>query len=254
MHLTYLEVSKGLSTVEIHGGVLRSNNMLELVLKKSIIWTRFLTWGSPHLAIPTRVNIKAELRSASNFSKMSVRFVHDTKKKDSTTLVTSEKSSMAFHKMSLNTLKNECRSRGLKVSGRKAELVSRITSNQGLNELRLLKHTVPSCDPKKMTINTPKRASGKLDQTTSTVMPERIKKPETITISSLKQDCYKNIQKAPEPRFAESNTVTNKTTIGTNQAVISEYVISARDKRFFFGFATFVCIWWTSQYIGDRER
>lgn len=238
----------------MHEGVLRSHSVFMRGLWNNVVRARFPTWRSLHLSIPIGVITNAELRSASNFSKISVRSVHDTKKKDSTTLVTSDKSSMAFHKMSLNTLKNECRSRGLKVSGRKAELVSRITSNQGLNELRLLKHTVPSCDPKKMTINTPKRASGKLDQTTSTVMPERIKKPETITISSLKQDCYKNIQKAPEPRFAESNTVTNKTTIGTNQAVISEYVISARDKRFFFGFVTFVSIWWTSQYIGESEQ
>lgn len=51
------------------------------------------------------------------------RNVHQTSKKNSL-LVTSKQSEFAI--MSLNTLKMECRKRGLKVSGRKTELVSRI--------------------------------------------------------------------------------------------------------------------------------
>lgn len=53
-----------------------------------------------------------------------VRSVHQTSKTDSSTLLQSKKSE--FGLMSLNSLKAECRKRGLKISGRKAELVSRI--------------------------------------------------------------------------------------------------------------------------------
>ncbi|CEP23908.1 unnamed protein product [Cyberlindnera jadinii] len=57
-----------------------------------------------------------------------VRLVHQTTKKDATPLLNSKKSE--FSLMSLQTLKAECRKRGLKVSGRKAELVSRVANHE----------------------------------------------------------------------------------------------------------------------------
>lgn len=53
------------------------------------------------------------------------KYVHNTPKKDHTTLLTTDKHA-SFNVMSLKALKNECRSRGLRVSGKKAELVDRI--------------------------------------------------------------------------------------------------------------------------------
>lgn len=57
--------------------------------------------------------------------RISCRFVHSTPKKDHTTLLSNDKLA-TFNVMSLKALKNECRTRGLKISGRKGELVDRI--------------------------------------------------------------------------------------------------------------------------------
>ncbi|SCU79473.1 LANO_0A06370g1_1 [Lachancea nothofagi CBS 11611] len=54
-----------------------------------------------------------------------LRQVHSTAKKDHTTLLNSDKLA-TFNVLSLKALKNECRTRGLKISGRKGELVDRI--------------------------------------------------------------------------------------------------------------------------------
>lgn len=56
----------------------------------------------------------------------SKRFVHQTSKKQQTSLLNSRKSDFAL--MSLKSLKQECRKRGLKVSGKKADLVLRVQS------------------------------------------------------------------------------------------------------------------------------
>ncbi|KAH3672362.1 hypothetical protein WICMUC_004334 [Wickerhamomyces mucosus] len=59
-------------------------------------------------------------------SKTFKRLVHETSKKNSSSLLNTKSSE--FSLMSLNTLKQECRKRGLKVSGRKSELISRIST------------------------------------------------------------------------------------------------------------------------------
>lgn len=56
------------------------------------------------------------------------RSVHQSSKNNATTLFSSKTSE--FSVMSLNSLKTECRKRGLKVSGKKADLVSRITTHE----------------------------------------------------------------------------------------------------------------------------
>ncbi|SCU91177.1 LAFA_0F02278g1_1 [Lachancea sp. 'fantastica'] len=53
------------------------------------------------------------------------RLVHSTPRKDHTTLLSNDKLA-SFNVLSLKALKNECRNRGLKISGRKGELVDRI--------------------------------------------------------------------------------------------------------------------------------
>ncbi|SCU81759.1 LAMI_0B07558g1_1 [Lachancea mirantina] len=53
------------------------------------------------------------------------RSVHNTSAQSHTTILSSDKLA-SFNIMSLKALKNECRSRGLKVSGKKLELVERI--------------------------------------------------------------------------------------------------------------------------------
>lgn len=74
-----------------------------------------------HLVVPNIADSKNDALKYQTFT----RNVHETKKKDQSPLL-SKKSEFAL--MSLNTLKTECRKRGLKVSGRKADLVSRIAT------------------------------------------------------------------------------------------------------------------------------
>ncbi|AMD20141.1 HCL010Cp [Eremothecium sinecaudum] len=57
-----------------------------------------------------------------------IRTVHKTARNDSTTLFSSEKKLSSFKTMTLTSLKNECRSRGLKVSGKKSELLDRLAA------------------------------------------------------------------------------------------------------------------------------
>ncbi|KAH3903303.1 Aim34p SCDLUD_000928 [Saccharomycodes ludwigii] len=66
-------------------------------------------------------------RSASQLSgSIGVRFVHNTNKQDHTTLFNT--SNDKYSKMSLKHLKIECKNRGLKVSGKKSDLISRISA------------------------------------------------------------------------------------------------------------------------------
>ncbi|SCW01508.1 LAFE_0E01200g1_1 [Lachancea fermentati] len=76
------------------------------------------------------------------------RSVHQTSKNEHTPLLSTDKLS-TFNVMSLKALKTECRSRGLKVSGRKLELVDRILAFENMrpssgsisNEAARLIHT-----------------------------------------------------------------------------------------------------------------
>lgn len=69
------------------------------------------------------VGVQSSLQSSFAESK---RFVHQTSKNQQTILLNSRKSDFAL--LSLKSLKQECRKRGLKVSGKKADLISRIQS------------------------------------------------------------------------------------------------------------------------------
>ncbi|CEP63397.1 Aim34p LALA0_S08e01508g [Lachancea lanzarotensis] len=62
------------------------------------------------------------------------RLVHSTLRKDHTTLLSNDKLA-SFNVLSLKALKNECRNRGLKISGRKGELVDRILAFENSKSL-----------------------------------------------------------------------------------------------------------------------
>ncbi|KAH3678173.1 hypothetical protein WICPIJ_008908, partial [Wickerhamomyces pijperi] len=72
------------------------------------------------------LNVAATKAESVSPSRIVQRSVHSSSKQNQTTLLNSKKSE--FSLMSLNTLKIECRKRGLKVSGRKSDLVSRVTA------------------------------------------------------------------------------------------------------------------------------
>ncbi|SCU80886.1 LADA_0B10044g1_1 [Lachancea dasiensis] len=83
-------------------------------------------WSGSRLASATQVTGCFPIANLLQRSYVpSARHVHSTLKKDHTTLLSSDKLSR-FNVLSLKALKGECRTRGLKLSGRKSELVDRI--------------------------------------------------------------------------------------------------------------------------------
>lgn len=211
--------------------------------------------------------------SRSNFSYSAIRFVHKTEKKDHTSLITSDNKHVAFHKMSLNALKNECRSRGIRVSGRKAELVDRITSHEGNSErssINSLKEAPLKKRSPKRSIHTSKAINDSIpDKVVPKQMFETIKTSEKVGTKSVQQD-HGRLQYTPTPvdkiQKAYANIIKSQTATNTKatsepdlnnaNAVgieISQNQLNSRDKVFLLSFATIVGIWWSTQYWGDKE-
>lgn len=69
------------------------------------------------------------------------RCYHQTKDPKSILLSSTSKTASEYSIMSLNALKNECKRKGLKLSGRKVELVNRLTSHDKFQELNAY-HTI----------------------------------------------------------------------------------------------------------------
>lgn len=95
----------------------------------------------------SNINSAASVSNRSSFLS-AARAYHQTK--NNKTILISSKPSSEYALMSVNSLKNECRKRGIKVSGRKNELVNRLVNsdtklNDGAREIHTsLKTAVPS--------------------------------------------------------------------------------------------------------------
>lgn len=122
------------------------------------------------------------------------RSVHQSSKQNATTLFSNKNSEFAV--MSLNSLKGECRKRGLKVSGKKADLVSRIstfektfnTRDNGsistkatskAKEQSSIKKSVAKKVTKAFSTTTKKAAKGD-DSTIDFIKPVDISKPKLV--------------------------------------------------------------------------
>lgn len=213
--------------------------------------------------------------SRSNFGYSAIRSVHKTEKKDHTSLITSESKHVAFHKMSLNALKNECRSRGIRVSGRKAELVDRITSHEGSStrssSTNSLKEAPPKKQSTKRSIHTSKVINTRVpDEVVPKLMSETVKTSETVGTRSIQQDPV-GLQYTPtsvdEIQKIYANAIKSQTATNTkatsepdlNNAIAAEIEnsqnsLNSRDRVLLLSFATAVGIWWSMQYWEDRDR
>lgn len=188
-----------------------------------------------------------------------VRNVHNTSKKHHTSLITSDIKHSAFHKMSLNALKSECRSRGLKVSGKKAELVDRITSFNGSNA----KLTSVKKEKKMSTVsNASKPANTKLRVARPVV--KTIKEatnpklhPHKFSTASGKLLLNTKVNKSASPNSSATISVNATNTKATNEIEVRDTMVvkedlTWRDRIFLLGFGTVAALWWGSR--GSEEE
>lgn len=159
------------------------------------------------------------------------RSVHQSSKNNATTLFSNKNSE--FSVMNLNSLKNECRKRGLKISGKKADLVSRITTHEKTFAIKQVgsmstkagnKPSVarPSASKsttktltkkisKTFTTTTKKEAKGD-DSTIDFIKPVDISKPKLVEddyivqIPSLSSEASSNPVTKLEKQLTESST------------------------------------------------
>lgn len=156
------------------------------------------------------------------------RSVHQSSKNNATTLFSNKNSE--FSVMSLNSLKNECRKRGLKISGKKAELVSRITTH----EKTFATQQVGSISTKASSKIPPKEATkkslvNKISKTFSTTTTKNAKgddstidfiKPVDISQPKLVEDDY--IVQIPSLSSEASATPVTKLEKQLNQSSTSD--------------------------------
>ncbi|QLL35068.1 hypothetical protein HG536_0H04440 [Torulaspora globosa] len=184
------------------------------------------------------------IRSTMNASIGLFRSVHNTSKKNHTSLITADMKHSSFHKMSLNALKNECRSRGLKVSGKKAELIDRIMTFNGSSGNKAAKM-------QRMSTASPVRgptAAVKLKVPTSSI--EMCKTREVSTASGkldfqTKSFSPLNINSATDSAIATDTQATKQADLRDNIVMGDE--LTWRDRLFLAGFATVALLWWGAQ-------
>lgn len=183
-----------------------------------------------------------------------LRQVHNTAKKHHTSLMTSDVKHSTFHKMSLNVLKSECRIRGLKVSGRKAELVDRITSFEGGAKQKKDAHPKPlprSQPAQKRRISSSaalkisQAKSKQLCDETSKIAAARQRSEHTTEGPFVEEQAPgQTSHKVNYSKAAETETV-DQTGLG-NPAIVDEK-LTLKDKLFLLGFGTVATLWWGYQ-------
>lgn len=192
--------------------------------------------GSPRYAV--------SIASAMKTSIGLFRSVHNTSKKNHTSLITADMKHSSFHKMSLNALKNECRSRGLKVSGKKSELIDRIMSFNGGGGKKVEKK-------QRMSTATPVKgaaAAAKLKVPSSPVITSKTREvstASTIPDLSAKSLTSLNISSASDSGIATDTRATKQPDLRDN--IVRGDELTWRDRLFLAGFATVAVLWWGAQ-------
>lgn len=170
------------------------------------------------------------------------RSVHNTSKKNHTSLITADMKHSSFHKMSLNALKNECRSRGLKVSGKKSELIDRIISFNGGKKVEK-KQRMSTATPVKGAA-----AAVKVKDPSSPVITSKTREVSTAsTIPDLnaKPLTSLNISSASDSGIATDTQATKQPDLRDN--IVRGDELTWRDRLFLAGFGTVAVLWWGAQ-------
>ncbi|QHS75283.1 Aim34p [Saccharomyces paradoxus] len=145
-------------------------------------------------------------------SKISVhRYVHSTQTKSHLTFLLKNNDITPFQKFTVRILKEQCKTRGLKLSGRKSELLQRLITYDSASH---------------------KKSSVKVDELRkSSLINEPIKLTEKLLSDKIPQTIEKkhySVQKSPN--------------IETPGEVHSH--LQPRDRTFLVGFFLLSCLWW----------
>lgn len=208
----------------------------------------------PRFCVPIKPSVFGQLR-----------LVHNTAKKDHTSLMTSDLKHSAFHKMSLNALKSECRVRGLKVSGKKAELVDRITSCEGRSkpaQKRKISTKPPSNAKPKLKEAVPKQLFDTTNENGSTIPrsvftmktpspTEQAPRPTGEVLKSGNATGTKAAEMMNMSGTAANAKAAERGTLSDTIAV--EEQLTLKDKLFLLGFGTIAALWWGSQSRDEAQ-
>ncbi|QLQ82191.1 hypothetical protein HG537_0G04460 [Torulaspora globosa] len=205
--------------------------------KMGLLWTNGIWFaGSPRYAVSINSTMKASIGL--------LRSVHNTSKKNHTSLITADMKHSSFHKMSLNALKNECRSRGLKVSGKKVELIDRIMSFNGgggkIVEKKQKMSTVSSTKKARDAVNL------KVPKPSVVIRQTRdVPTASAIADFSTKSHTSLNVSNALGSAIATDTQATKQMDLRDNIVIRDE--LTWRDRLFLAGFATVAALWWGAQ-------
>ncbi|CDO92998.1 unnamed protein product [Kluyveromyces dobzhanskii CBS 2104] len=214
------------------------------------------------------------------------RQVHNTKKNEHSPILSTDSHAL-FTRMSLNNLKKECRTRGLKVSGRKPELVDRILLSEGSGSKNLHTSATKKAKNDSSHIDAMKIPNvNKLETEAESRKADYIVKIPSIVNDAAAEPKTK-IEKEYEKKLQSADSKPLAETVGTVATPDADNVIqtpsvsdqinvvnpeeellndsaeqkqkqkqkqqhdeelSSRDKTFLYGFAGTVALWWSLKF------
>ncbi|QEU60071.1 Aim34 [Kluyveromyces lactis] len=216
------------------------------------------------------------------------RQVHNTKKNEHSPMLSSD-SHASFTRMSLKTLKNECRTRGLKVSGKKTELVERILLFEGSSSKKLHTSAVQQAKNDSSHIDSMKipnvaklEAEAESRKTDYIVkVPSIVNNAATEPKTKIEKDYEKKLQPADKKPLAENvgtvatpdaDNVIQTPSVSDPIKVVNpeeelrsgfseqgrnysqqDEELTSRDKKFLLGFAGTVAAWWSLRFWKKEE-
>ncbi|EJS42428.1 YMR003W [Saccharomyces arboricola H-6] len=140
------------------------------------------------------------------------RYVHSTQTKSHLTFILNNNDTAPFQKFTVKVLKEQCKSRGLKLSGRKSDLLQRLI-------------TYDSCSHMKRTVKVPNELRR------SSLMDESIKVNKLLLSN-------KNPKTIDKKHFSVQKTSNIQPPCEVHPH------LQPRDKIFLVGFAMLLCLWW----------
>ncbi|AGO11250.1 AaceriACL011Cp [[Ashbya] aceris (nom. inval.)] len=227
--------------------------------------------------------------SSCHWCPTAVRTVHNTPRKAQTTLLSTERKDSAFAAMNLKALRNECRSRGLQVSGRKSDLIERIVEFEmkgplGRHGARRTFHNPGTssgvvCRPvDKVTmpnIALTEQAMQQPEKNYILQIPSLSREAASHPVTKSEKDLAQSIEKDTDPSSEEGRVLTPDSDLHIESPVVINRIeiinedeygqddskqssdagngdqnFSPRDRRFFAGLTAAVGLWW---YFGNKS-
>lgn len=145
------------------------------------------------------------------------RYVHSTQTKSHLNFILNNNDMISFQKFTVKILKEQCKSRGLKLSGRKSDLLQRLITYDSRSHMR--SNAKPQNEPpRSLFVDKPIKVN-------STLLSEKI--PKIIDKKHFSMQKVSNVQSPCEvhQHFQDAN-------------------LQLRDRIFLIGFVMVSCLWW----------